>query len=257
MDREKLESMVVEYIDGNLDAAEREKFEYLLETNREASHLYHQTKMVLDAMNRSSQLEPSEGMKSRFEMEIQKMLRKKEAKVISISQKLVYRIAAGIALVLVSGSLYYWINKSIEQERALAELQKQMKEQKEMMLTMMDNSSSAGKRILGVNVAYTMEKADDEIVSALVKTLNEDPNTNVRLAALDALNRFHTQPHVRSALIKSLSTQTDAIVQIELIRILVQIKAKQSVDELKKITTDDNALPAVKDEAYAGIMKLS
>jgi hypothetical protein len=34
-----------------------------------------------------------------------------------------------------------------------------------------------------------MEKPDDEIVNVLVKTMNEDVNTNVRLAALDALGR--------------------------------------------------------------------
>jgi hypothetical protein len=257
MDREKLESMVIEYIDGTLDASDREKFEFLMETNMEASHLYHQTKMILEAMNRSSQLEPSATMKSRFENELQRLLKKKEARVISISQKMVYRIAAGIALILVSGAMFYWINKNVQQERQLAELKLEMEQHKQLMLAMIENQSSAGKRIQGVNVAYAMEKADDEIVKALVKALDEDPNTNVRLAALEALAKFHSQPHVRKALVESLSTQTDAVVQIELIRLLVAIKATQSLDELKRITTQDDVLPAVKDEAYAGIMRLS
>ena len=257
MDREKLESMVIEYIDGTLGPDEREKFEFLLETNMEASHLFHQTKMILEAMERSAQLEPSGELKSKFEGELQKMLRKKQARIISISQKMVYRIAAGVALILVSGTMFYWINKSVQQERELARLKQEMEEHKSMMLTMMDNQASAGKRIQGVNVAFSLEKADDEIVNALVKTLNEDTNTNVRLAALEALGKFHNQSHVRKALIESLSTQTDAIVQIELIRLLVAIKATQSLDELRKITTQDDVLPAVKDEAYAGIMRLS
>jgi hypothetical protein len=253
MDREKLESMVIEYIDGTLEKSECEKFEFLMETNMEASHLYHQTKMILEAMERSAQLEPSSELKSKFENELQRLLKKKEAKVISISQKLVYRIAAGIALILVSGTLFYWINKSVQQERQLVELKKE----KERMLTMIENQSSAGNRIQGLNVAYALEKADDDIVNALIKALNDDPNTNVRLAALEALGKFHTQPHVRKALIESLSAQTDANVQIELIRLLVAIKATQSLDELKRITTQDDVLPAVKDEAYAGIMRLS
>ena len=257
MDREKLESMVIEYVDGTLDASEREKFEFLLGTNMETSHLFHQTKMILEAMERSSQLEPSGELKSKFESELQKMLRKKQARIISISQKMVYRIAAGIALILVSGTMFYWINKSVQQERELTRLKQEMEEHKSMMLAMMDNQASAGKRIQGVNVAFTLEKADDEIVNALVKTLNEDTNSNVRLVALEALGKFHNQPHVRKALIESLSTQTDAVVQIELIRLLVAIKATQSLDELRKITTKDDVLPAVKDEAYAGIMRLS
>ena len=102
-----------------------------------------------------------------------------------------------------------------------------------------------------------MEKADDQIVLALTKTMNEDPNTNVRLVALEALGKFHQQDYIRKALIASLATQKDPIVQIALIRLMVQIKEKEAMKELQRITNDEESLPAVKDEAHAGILKLS
>jgi HEAT repeat protein len=166
-------------------------------------------------------------------------------------------VAAGLVFALAVGALFYWVNKGIEQDRELAELKAEMGKTKSMLMTMLNNQSSAGQRMQGVSVASKMEKTDDEIVNALIKTMDQDPNTNVRLAALEALSKFHQQTHVRSALIKSLSTQTDPSVQITLIRLLVEIKEMQTLKELERISTDENALPAVQDEAHAGILKLS
>jgi HEAT repeat protein len=102
-----------------------------------------------------------------------------------------------------------------------------------------------------------MEKPDDEIVKALVKTMNEDGNTNVRLAALDALSHFQNDPQVRRALVSALAKQKDPVVQIALIQLMVKLKEKGAVEDLKKIADDDKSIDAVKDEAYSGLLKLS
>jgi HEAT repeat protein len=95
------------------------------------------------------------------------------------------------------------------------------------------------------------------VVTALVRTMNEDPNTNVRMAALDALSKFYEEPAVRKALIRSLEKQKDPIVQIALIQLLVRMKEKGVVNDLKRIVDDNEVLTPVKDEAYTGILKLS
>ena len=87
--------------------------------------------------------------------------------------------------------------------------------------------------------------------------MNEDPNTNVRLAALDALSKFHQQEYVRTALINSLAKQKDPVVQISLIRLMVEMKEKSVIKELNRITKDKEMIKAVKDEAYSGLLKLS
>ncbi len=87
--------------------------------------------------------------------------------------------------------------------------------------------------------------------------MNEDPNTNVRLAALDALSKFHTEPQVRKVLLDALSTQKDPMVQIALIQLMVKMKEKSVVNDLKKIVDDSETMKAVKDEAYSGILILS
>jgi HEAT repeat protein len=126
-----------------------------------------------------------------------------------------------------------------------------------MMMSMIENQQSASQRMQGVNVALSIEKADDEVVAALVNTLNNDPNTNVRMAALDALSKFHREPHVRKVLIDALSNQKDPLVQIALIQLMVKMKETGVVDDLKRIVEDDETMEAVKDEAYSGILQLS
>jgi hypothetical protein len=79
----------------------------------------------------------------------------------------------------------------------------------------------------------------------------------VRLAALEALSNFVHEKDVRSSLITSLSNQKDPVVQIALIQLLVKMKEKGVVDDLKKIVEDEGTMQAVKDEAYSGIMRLS
>ena len=122
---------------------------------------------------------------------------------------------------------------------------------------MLGNEGSASQRLQGVRVALQMTSADDDVVQALVRTLNEDPNSNVRLAALDALGKFQIEPAVRKALIGSLSTQKDPVVQIALIQLLVRMKEKTVIKDLERMVEDEQNIKAVKDEAYNGILKLS
>jgi hypothetical protein len=191
------------------------------------------------------------------------MLHQEMKRSVPVSGKQVFfqptllRAAAAIALVLVGVAVGYWINKNQQREAELAAIRSEMEATKQMMMAMLDNRQPASQRLVGVSVAYKMEQADDEIVNALVKTMNEDANTNVRLAALEVLSKFQQLPHVRTALIGSLAKQTDPVVQIELIRVMATMKEKEVLKELERITTDDTALPAVKDEAHAGILKLS
>jgi HEAT repeat protein len=111
--------------------------------------------------------------------------------------------------------------------------------------------------MVGVSVAYELETADDQIVKVLVRTMNEDTNTNVRLAALDALSKFNAENSVRQALINSLAIQKDPVVQIALIQLLVKLKEEAVLKQLEKLTKDASTMKAVKDEAYTGILKLS
>jgi hypothetical protein len=255
MEREKLESMLIDYIDGNLEEKERLLIEAELEKNPEAKTLYDQLKEVMVKMGDASPLVPSESLKNSFEHFLSQEARP-EAKSVTMTP-MFYRIAASIVLLMIVGVTAYLIRNDLQNKARIAEMEKVLEENKRVMMAMLNNEFSASQRMQGVSVAYEMSKPDDEIVTVLVKTFNHDPNTNVRLAALDALSKFSSEDGVRKSLIESLSIETDPIIQIALIRLMVEMKEKTVIQQLEKIAKDNRTIKAVKTEAYSGIFKLS
>jgi hypothetical protein len=274
---ENLESMLIDYIDGKCTDAERAMIEKELAENENSLQLYEQFKQVISQIDHSPKLEPSADVKLNFEKALHEEIsnskngkssfaeasastsfqsdRSIERKV--FFQPLVWRMAAGFVFLLISVGIAFWINKNNEQQKEIARLREEMDSTKRMMMAMMTNQQSASQRMLGVAASYQISQPDDEIVNALLKTMGEDPNTNVRLAALEALSKFHQQEHVRLALIASLAKQKDPVVQISLIRLMVEMKEKSVIRELDRLTKDKESIKAVKDEAYSGLLKLS
>jgi len=258
MDNEKLEMLLIDYIDGKLTDAERQQVEQELVRNENTFRLYEQLKEVIHVIDKSKKLEPSHQLKKQFDDFLAAEIKssKKETKIIFF-QPAFYRVAAAIALLVVGGGIGFWISKQNDQQQRLAVIENELKATKVMMMGLIDNQQSASQRLQGINVALTIENADDDVVIALAKRMNEDPNTNVRLAALDALSKFHTEPQVRKVLLDALSTQKDPMVQIALIQLMVKMKEKSVLNDLKKIIENSESMKAVKDEAYTGILKLS
>jgi HEAT repeat protein len=257
MDSEKFEMQLIDFIDGKLTEAERHEVEQELMRNDKAYKLYEQLKQVIKAMDHAKKLEPPPHMKEQFDRLLAaEVADTKKAKVIFF-QPAFYRVAAAIALLIIGGGVGFWISKQHDQQEEIARLKQEMEATKSMMMAMIENQQSASQRMQGVNVALSIEKADDEVVTALIKTLNNDPNTNVRMAALDALSKFHREPHVRKVLINALSNQKDPVVQIALIQLMVRMKEKGVLNDLKRMVEDDETMEAVKDEAYSGILQLS
>ncbi len=255
MEKEKLESLLIDYIDGVLVPADKDRVEAMLKNDPEAHKLYQQLKELIRATEQPVMLMPGAALKNSFDQ-----LLAREIKVQSkITERpvVLYRMAAAIVLLLLAGLGGYWVYRDAQYKNELAALREEVKRNKHEMLTKLGNEHSASQRMLGVSVAYEIPAPDDDVVQALVSTLNTDPNTNVRMAALDALGNFYREPLVRKSLVESLKEQKDPVVQIALIRLLVRMKEGNIVDVLENITRNAQTMKAVKDEAYSGILKLS
>jgi hypothetical protein len=262
MEKERLESLIIDYIDNKLNSVDRQHIEQELVSNPEAFRLYEELKEVIHVMERAARLEPSSKLKSSFDdMLRNEVVASRQTKTIFF-QPSFYRAAAAIALLITGVALGFWISdrnneKQLAEER-IKKVEEELEETKRTMLAMIHNEGSASQRIQGVNAAFeNIEKPDDDVVDALVKAMNEDASSNVRLAALEALSKFSSEPKVRKALVQSLSKQKDPVVQIALIQLMVKMKEKGVVNDLQKIVDDQETMEAVKDEAYSGILKLS
>jgi hypothetical protein len=259
MDKENLEGLLIDYIDGRLGQSETAELEHILATDSHAKMLYNQLVQLNRVIEHASELSPSKKLAASF----QHMLDEEQRAVAGNRGRQVFfspmlsRVAAAIVLVMAGVTIGYFINQTNQQTEQLAKLEMEMRETRALMISKMDNQLSASQRMQGVNVAMNFETADDEVLRALARTMNSDPNTNVRLAAVEALGRFHEEPAVKKELISSLSTQSDPLVQIALIQLLVRIKEKAVINQLNEIIESDSSIKEVKDEAYTGILKLS
>lgn len=257
MEKEKLEDTLIEYIDGTINEHDKLSIEKEILKNADVRKRYDQLREVMELMHSSQLYEAPGNGREQFNRELEKEIASVyQEKTIRI-RPVWYRMAAAVALLIIGGGVGYWISRQYNSADEMRALRLEMEMTRKYVISRLDDELSPGQRIIGVKAVSEMVKPDDEIMNVLIRTMNEDPNSNVRLAAINALGRFYREEKIKKALIASLYHQTDPVVQITLIEWMVVLKAKEAVRPLEKIIQDENTLPTVKDEAQAGIFKLS
>jgi len=135
-------------------------------------------------------------------------------------------------------------------------LMAEMKNKKLAVFADFNKIESAAGRLAAVSSAAACKNQDNDVVNALLQILDNDPNTNVRLAALDGLASFYREDYTRKKLLTSLKKQTSPVVQIALIGLLTRMRTSGILTELEKMVHDENTEKAVKDCAYSGILQM-
>ena len=80
-----------------------------------------------------------------------------------------------------------------------------------MMLSLLENPS-ATERLRAVGYTKNLNDANGRVIDALLTTLNNDPNVNVRLVTLEALAELAHDPRAREGLVQSLTKQESPLV---------------------------------------------
>lgn len=128
--------------------------------------------------------------------------------------------------------------------------------EQQMLLTGLENPS-ATQRLKAVSKSKEIAKANEEVVTALLSTLNSDPNVNVRLATLEALAQLGRDPVVRQGLVRSLTLQDSPLVQSALADVMVQLQVRRSVQPLRQLLRQTDLNEAVKTKIETSIQTLS
>ncbi len=229
---------------------------------------------------------PDPAVLERLQKQLQQLDAGKKKQALIIPMKMV-RWAAAACLILIAGSVAFLMmqKEPVKQITAAAtvtekpivksatvdapvknELQpviintsavdNELSARKQVLFAKLENMESPGDRINAASKAAELKSVGHDIVDALVNTMDTDPSTNVRLAALDGLSKFYREPYVKKKLVASLQKQKDPMVQIGLIEILTKMREASILSELDKIVKDANTIDAVKDHAYASIFTL-
>ena len=175
--------------------------------------------------------------------------------------KFAYRLA--YSLVLVSGGLAggYWLNHAATPATAYQQqidtLSTQVQEMRQMMLLSGLENPAASERLRAVSYTEEISEVNGQVVEALLTTLNNDQNVNVRLVTLEALAKLAYNPKVREGLVQSITTQDSPLVQSALADVMVKLQEKRSIKHLRQLLRDDNLNGLVKGKIEQSIRELS
>ncbi len=125
-------------------------------------------------------------------------------------------------------------------------------------LELMADEYSASSRLEGISRINNFSPSDEKMIAILSEKALSDENTNVRLAAVEALSAHIENTTVRDHIREIFLNQDDPFVQKELIAILAQknpfLNSEVSA-KLRELTLNPTTAAFVKDEAYAVLMK--
>ncbi len=165
-------------------------------------------------------------------------------------------IAAGFAFLLVGLTIGLLINRQNIDNNQISAMRNDLQEMKEMVALNNLKNESASDRIMAAYQVKQLDKADNELLDALINTLTMDNNVNVRMAAADALYKFGDNDKVRNAFINSLSIEKDPNLEIKLIDMLVNLREKRALPALQNVMNNDEKLDVVRQRAAQGMSKL-
>jgi hypothetical protein len=266
---EEVDIKMIDYLDRNLEDGEHREIEKHLETCERCLDELNECQKVMNQISREEMVKPQDSLRINFyhmlHSEIRKSRKSREDSIHPVKSENPwynfsrYRIAAAIAFLICGTFIGMLINSSVNNSRTSAEFRQLQSEvydlRKTTMFTMLKAGSSSD-RIQAVSFADDLGEADANVTDILIRTLNNDKNVNVRLAAAYALSKFADQRAVSDSLVRSLSIQNDPILQITLISILAERKEKRALQTIQEIIANKNTLNEVRTVAQNSLRVL-
>ena len=167
-----------------------------------------------------------------------------------------WQTGLAVALLLAGGFGGQYLTRPRGPSQEIAQLQGQIENLRQTMALSMLQDQSSSSRIRGATYFSQVSRPDRQIEQSLLSALNHDANINVRLEAVDALEKQAGNPEIQRALADALPLQDSPLVEIALIDVLVQANDKAAVPALQHVAQDAQADESVRQRAAAGIKRL-
>lgn len=219
------------------------ELEQLIEKKPELQKRFFELKEVLDTIASASEPE----VPLHIHAHIQEAILEEQA---SLQKGFTWmHVAAAVVILVLGFSLGRMGNSAPDNSEELAGLKEEIQFLREATLTSSLQRHSASDRIMAVNRIDENKDANEKLIAVLVSTLNSDESPNVRYAAMQALANYMTLDEVRYELVKSLESQTDPLIQISLIALLVDAGEKSARGPMKQLIENEETSPEVKEQA--------
>jgi HEAT repeats/Putative zinc-finger len=270
MSCERFREQIPECLAGRLESGVREKLIAHLEVCSACRADVAEMGVVWRGLDAMPVVEPDPAMRSRFLEVLQAyqagMEQSRERVVVNNKRtwwtagwwpaRAVWQTALAVALLVggAFGGRYLARPRGVSPEIAL--LQGQVENLRQVVAVSMLQDQSPSSRIRGASYGSQVTRPDQQVEQALLHAVNHDSNVNVRLSAVDALEKLAGNPEIQRALVDALPMQDSALVEIALIDVLVQANAKSALPALRRMAQDAQADESVRQRADAGVRRL-
>lgn len=251
---ENIEDRLVDYALGNLSEEEKQHIEKEAEKDSSLKQQLLDYQKLWYEMGELKEKHPPQSQTARFERWLNDEIyqdKKPKTKTISIQVKFIKYAAA--AVVLLFAGLF--IGTQINKKATPAILVDNQADAQERFIQLVNNQSTTS-RIKTINKSVEQDILDPEVRDVLIALMKEDPSTQVRLTAVDALSGYSEEALIKSNMILALKSEEEPIVQIALIHALVHLGDLSAKESFQDIIDDEFSDESVKDEARLGITRL-
>lgn len=262
---EKYMSLITDYIDGTLSHVRIQEFEGLVKEGLIDMREVDELAALQLQMSQVPELEPSATLSENFYKILATEKANLERKTQTSSQldrfvQMLFgtnkgRLAFGVSLLMI-GLIVGRLFTSSVYNGEIDKLSSEMADLKEVMMMALLDEQSVSQRLKGVQMSNGLISNNQEVTDALFLTLNNDENTNVRLAALTTLAAYAKDPAIREGLINSISKQKSPLVQVALAELMVELQESQAINEFETILNAENTPDDVKSALRQNLDKI-
>lgn len=253
---------IVHYLHGELPALQRKEMENHLQS---CASCREELNAALKLWNMFEEL-PVEPPSANMEADFRRMLNgfkyaEAPAKTGIRKQLASLRIHWSYSVaMLIIGLLTGYLVSSTGNKNAMSEqfaaLSDEVKGMRQTVVLSLLQNPAATERIKAVAYTEQVNSSDKKVMDALLTTLNNDPNINVRLVTLDALAVFAEDPYVREGLVRSITQQESPLVQSALADIMVKLKEQRALQVWKKQLSEPELDEYVRKKIRASIQAI-
>jgi len=241
------EMLLPELIDGSLYAELEKQIKQHLSVCKDCATAHRQTVLLLSEMVAADTNQiPKESLKKTFYLDtlplLQNSLPTTGSPYKSIKMFSFKNIAAAAFFTAVGLAAGLFLRPANQAPITVSSLRSELPEGKKMTSLAMLKNESAIERLKAVEYVEDMGEPSPAVIQALVTVLNSDNNLHVRVAAASLLENYADRRDVLDALVTSLRTQQEPMVQIIIMHILTEKKehrARQPIrDILRNVGSD-------------------
>ena len=267
MTSEEIRSLIPQYLAGQLTAVEKDFFEGELKVNEELRQELEELRALWNELGTLPEEQPSPALRARFYQKLNDVQYGRSRPVMGGFAwwkpglaGLVRQVTIALAvfsLGLFAGRATLGGHNTASSQEEVKRLDTEVQGLRQTVALSLLERQSATSRLEGISWTSRVARPDPDLAGALLNVLDNDPNTNVRLAALDALGRFTDDAKVRKALVDAIPLQDSPLVQIALIDAMVHLRDNSAAKQLRKLSGDTDINSAVRQRAAWGLQKLT